>query len=123
MTLGLGSAEMFRELLDFRAAGNVTELASHFQSKISGFVGGGQTGHVEILPDPEKGVRLKLTANTLLGALWFQLALKLSDSTLRLCPVCQRVFEVGRGTKRRADAQFCSHKHKVDYFNWKRTSP
>jgi hypothetical protein len=115
--LGLANAEMFRELLQLHALGDARKLASHFESKIAGFVGGGQTGTVELLPDPEKGIRLKVTPPTLLGALWYQLALKLSDVHLRMCPLCHRVFEVGRGTGLRADARFCCHEHKVEYFN------
>jgi hypothetical protein len=118
--LGLANAEMFRELLQLRASGNFGELASHFESKIAGFVGGGQTGIVEILPDSERGIRLKISPPTLLGALWYQLALKLPDGTLRTCPQCHRVFEVGRGTGLRADARFCCQEHKVQYFNQNR---
>jgi hypothetical protein len=118
--LGLANAEMFRELLQLQALGNSGKLASHFESKIAGFVGGGQVGQVELLPDSEKGIRLKVTPPTFLGALWYQLALKLSDATLRACPLCHRVFEVGRGTGLRADARFCCQEHKVEYFNQKR---
>jgi hypothetical protein len=115
--LGLAQAEMFRELLSLRALGNLQNLASHFQAKIAGFVGGGQVGQVEVLPDPERGIRLKIRPPTLIGALWYQLALKLSEATLRMCPLCHRVFEVGRGTGRRADAKFCCIEHKAEFFN------
>ncbi len=115
--LGLADAEMFRELLQLRALGNPKKIASHFESKIAGFVGGGQAGLVEVLPDSERGIRLKVTPPTLLGAMWYQLALKLSDAVLRMCPLCHRAFEVGRGTGLRADAKFCCNEHKVEFFN------
>lgn len=115
--LGLAEAEMFRELLQLRAIGNPKRLASHFENKIAGFVGGGQAGRVEVLPDFERGIRLKVTPPTLLGAMWYQLALKLSDAALRMCPLCRRVFEVGHGTGLRADAKFCCNAHKVEFFN------
>jgi hypothetical protein len=118
--LGLANAEMFRELLQLQASGNPRNLASRFESKIAGFVGAGQVGQVELVPDSEKGLRLKVTPPTFLGALWYQLALKLSDADLRMCPLCHRVFEVGRGTGLRADAKFCCQEHKVEYFNQKR---
>ena len=120
VTLGLVEAEMFRELLQLQALRDPERLAAHFQAKIAGFVGGGQVGQVEILPDPERGIRLKISPPTLLGALWYQLAMKLSEATLRMCPLCHRVFEVGRGTGRRADAKFCCDEHKVEFFNRKR---
>jgi len=122
LPLDLANAEMFRELLRLQTLGNSRELASYFESKIAGFVGGGQTGTVELLPDPERGIRLKIVAPTLLGALWYQLALKLPDATLRTCPLCHSVFEVGRGTRLRADAKFCCQEHKVEYFNRRRRS-
>jgi hypothetical protein len=119
--LGLANAEMFRELLTMHALAGPKELAAYFQAKIAGFVGGGQAGRVEILPDPVRGVRLRISPPTLLGALWYQLALKLSDANHRMCPLCNRIFEVGPGTKLRTDAKFCCHEHKVEYFNRKRS--
>jgi hypothetical protein len=115
--LGLAEAEMFRELLQLQALNSPKRLAAHFESKIAGFVGGGQVGRVEILPDSERGIRLKVTPPTLLGAMWYQLALKLSGAVLRVCPLCHRVFEVGRGTGLRTDAKFCCTEHKVKFFN------
>ncbi len=114
--LGLAEAEMFRELLTLQALGDSKKTASHFET-IASFVGGGQAGRVEILPDQERGIRLKVTPPTLLGAMWYQLALKLSEALLRMCPVCHRVFEVGPGTELRADAKFCCSEHKVEFFN------
>jgi hypothetical protein len=116
VTVGLAEAEMFRELLTLHALGDSKKTALHFET-IAGFVGGGQAGRVEILPDHERGIRLKVTPPTLLGAMWYQLALKLSQAVLRMCPLCHRVFEVGPGTKLRADAKFCCNEHKVEFFN------
>lgn len=116
VTLGLAEAGTFRELLKLQSLGDAKRTALYFD-KAFGFV---QAGRVEILPDLQRGIRLKLAPPTLLGAMWYQLALKLSESVLRMCPVCHRVFEVGRGTKLRADATFCCNKHKVQFFNQRR---
>jgi hypothetical protein len=121
VTLGLTEAGIFRDLLASQALGDVRRVASHFK-KISGIVGGGQAGRVELLPDQERGIRLKVTPPTLLGAMWYQLALKLSQAVLRMCPLCHRVFEVGRGAKLRADAKFCCKEHKVEFFNKSRST-
>jgi hypothetical protein len=115
--LGLVEAEMFRELLRLQTLANPGRMAAHFETKIAGFVRGGQVGTVEIVPDPERGIRLKVRPPTLLGAMWYQLALKLSGATLRQCRLCHEVFEAGRGTGMRADAQFCCNEHKVEFFN------
>jgi hypothetical protein len=113
---GLREAEMFRELLRLQTLGNPRGLASHFESKIAGYVRSGRAGRVEIVPDSERGVRLRVVPPHLLGAIWCQLALKLPDAILRECPHCHEVFEVGHGT-RRADARFCCNEHKIEYFN------
>ncbi len=120
VNLGLAEAGMFRELLTLRSRGDAKRTASHFR-KISGFVEGGQAGKVEILPDDQLGIRLRVTAPTLLGAMWYQLALKLSEQVLRMCPVCHVVFPVGPGTKLRADAKFCCNAHKIEFFNRNRS--
>ena len=56
----------------------------------------------------------------LLGALWYQLGLKLSKGRFKRVPFAMKLFEVGAGTGRRADATFCCHDHKVEFFNRKR---
>lgn len=120
VTLGLAEAGTFRELLALQSQGEPKRTASHFK-KISGFVEGGQAGKVEILAGDQLGIRLRVTPPTLLGAMWYQLALKLSEQVLRMCPVCRVVFTVGLGTKLRADAKFCCKAHKIEFFNRNRS--
>jgi hypothetical protein len=77
---------------------------------------------IELIPDTKRGVQLQITAETLLAALWWQLARKLSgDSEIRECRHCGEWFEVGAGTTRRADAEFCSRDHKIRFFSLKRS--
>jgi hypothetical protein len=119
--LSLGHAKMFAELLRLKSQGETRKLASYFESdKPSDFSVRDLIGRVELVGDPNKGLRLKMCPPHLLGALWYQLGLKLSQATLRTCPVCDKVFEVGTGTRLRADATFCCREHKVKYFNHKR---
>jgi hypothetical protein len=117
ISLGLAEAKMFREILDLRDRREMTRLASHFKSKIHGFVDGGQAGRVELLPDPKIGIRMRITPPTLLGALWYQLALHLNDATLRRCRHCNKYFRAGAGTNLRADAIFCCREHKNAHHN------
>ena len=103
--VGLGNAKMFDELLRLKAQGNTRKLASHFESnKHPSNRSRNLMGRVELVGDSGVGLRLKVCPPDLLGALWYQLALKLSRATLRTCPVCDKVIEVGAGTGRRADA-------------------
>jgi hypothetical protein len=118
---GLENAKMFGDLLRLKSRGNPRKLASYFESdKLANFSVRNLIGRVELVGDPDKGLRLKICPPHLLGALWYQLGLKLSQVTLRTCPVCDKVFEVGAGTPLRADAQFCCREHKVEFFNHKR---
>jgi len=117
----LDNAKMFRELLRLKAQGNLRKLASYFESnKPAYFRFDDLIGRVELVGDSKTGLRLKMRLPDLLRALWYQLGLKLSKATLRTCPVCDKLFEVGAGTGLRADATFCCHDHKVDFFNRKR---
>ncbi len=122
VTIGLSEARNLRELMKLQALGDSKKTALYFDRIIGlGSYGHETAGRVEILPDLERGIRLKLTPQTLLGAMWYQLALKFSESIFRMCPVCHRVFGVGRGTTLRADARFCCNEHKVQFFNQRRT--
>ena len=77
---------------------------------------------VELIPDPKRGLQLRITAETLIAALWWQLARKLSgDSKIRECRHCGEWFEAGRGSARRADSDFCSEEHKIRFFSLKRS--
>jgi hypothetical protein len=78
-------------------------------------------GRVELIPDSVTGIKFRIITNTLISALWWQLARKLSgDAKIRECRHCKRWFEAGVGTTRRADSQFCSPEHKVRFFSLKR---
>jgi hypothetical protein len=116
----LNYAEKFRELLRLKAEGNSRKLASYFESQIDPNFDFFAEIPIRLVGDSKLGVKLKVCPTDLLGALWYQLALKLSNSTLRVCPLCHSVFEAGAGTRLRADAKFCCHKHKVEFFNHNR---
>jgi hypothetical protein len=82
-------------------------------------------GEIELIPDIDKGVgvRLKLSTDSLLSALWWQLAQKLSgNSMFRQCRHCGTLFEVGLGTNRRADATFCCNQHSVRFHSLRRST-
>ena len=119
----LSYAEIFRKLLQLKALGNPKKLAAYFESKGQLALLGrfGEAGTVGLVPDLNTGVRFRISPENLLGALWYQIGLKLSDAALRMCPVCHCVFEVGIGTGLRADAKFCCHAHKVEFFNRNRS--
>jgi hypothetical protein len=77
---------------------------------------------VELVADPKRGVQLRITAETLIAALWWQLARKLSgEAKIRECRHCGDWFEAGTGTARRADSDFCSQEHKIHFFSLKRS--
>jgi hypothetical protein len=58
----------------------------------------------------------------LLNALWLELGQFVTgDAQVRECFLCGEWFETGPGTRRRADARFCSDQHRIDYNSLKRT--
>jgi hypothetical protein len=78
--------------------------------------------NIDLVPDPVKGIELRITTDTLIGALWWQLARKLmGEAKIRECRQCRQWFEAGLGTGRRADAEFCCDEHKTKYFSLRRS--
>lgn len=54
--------------------------------------------------------------NSLLSGLWLQFAYAVAqDRQLKVCRRCGSFFEAGPGTGRRADAEFCSDEHRVEF--------
>jgi hypothetical protein len=76
-----------------------------------------------VLWDPvTKAPKWELRPNSLLDALWLQLAQGLtSNIQMRHCEHCGDWFEAGRGTGRRADSKFCSDEHRIAFNSRKRS--
>jgi hypothetical protein len=69
-----------------------------------------------------KALKWEFRSNTLLDALWLQLAQALTSATnFRQCEKCDRFFTAGRGTGRRLDAKFCSDEHRIAFNSEKRS--
>jgi hypothetical protein len=102
------------ELWEWQAmVGNLIDLETLFRHSVA---------RIELVPHPKKGLQLEITAETLISALWWQLARKLSgEAKIRECRHCGEWFEVGAGTARRADSQFCSQEHKIRFFSLERS--
>jgi hypothetical protein len=102
------------ELWEWQAAvGNLVDLEDLLSQSVA---------RIQLLPDAKRGLQLEITAETLLSALWWQLARKLSgEAKIRECRHCEKWFEVGAGSGRRADAQFCCREHKVRFFSFERS--
>jgi hypothetical protein len=68
-----------------------------------------------------KAPRFQFYPRSLLDALWLQLGHGLANGvSIRQCGYCHELFEAGSGTRRRADAKFCSDRHKVFFHSGKR---
>jgi hypothetical protein len=120
----LRTAAAFRELLRSKQHGSPKKVASFFHASFSkSSIAVKHASVVDLAPDPKFGIRLRLTPPSLLGALWYQLGITLSGNTgVKMCRHCNKFFEVGQGTGLRADAEFCCNEHKVEYFNWRRST-
>jgi hypothetical protein len=136
----LREAKFFRELLAHKESPK--KLASFFKSKMRAkairyYESSGSTAslhidestlkveriaRIDMVPDPSTGVRLQITADYLIEALWWQLGVKLSGNvTWATCQQCGHWFETGPGTGKHVDAKFCCDEHKVRYFSLARS--
>ena len=68
-------------------------------------------------------MRLKVSPECLLDALWLQLAQAKSGgmASFRECLQCRALFATGIGTDRRADAKFCSDECRIKFNSLKRS--
>jgi hypothetical protein len=86
----------------------------------------GLLGNVKVslvLDDSLKRSRLQYDAPDLLTALWLQFGQAITKGTKSpACRHCGVLFEVGPGTGRRGDSQFCSNLHKREYFSLQRSA-
>jgi hypothetical protein len=72
--------------------------------------------------DPSLRPALKLMPETLLDALWLQVAEALAgDCQIRHCHQCGSWFAAGGGFGRRSDAKFCSDEHRILFNSLKRS--
>jgi hypothetical protein len=79
-------------------------------------------GITYLVADPKKGVRLLISPETLIGALWWQLGQSLSGNvSFAACRQCGHWFETGPGTGKHVDAEFCCNQHKIRYFSLARS--
>jgi hypothetical protein len=135
----LKSAQYFRELL-LSTRGGPRKIASAFQHQqwrglAASYAEVGETlnpntdvgnlnrliGSVDLVADRAKGVRIRITTDVFLAALWWQLGQKLSGNTvIRECRHCGALFEAGLGG-RRADATFCCSEHSVRFHSLRRS--
>jgi hypothetical protein len=116
----LGVAKLFRELLLYKQKGP-TKLLSFFRSRTN-IYGISDIGKVGLVEDSDRGVRLRITADSLLDALWLQLGQELSGHRIiRECRHCGTLFEAGPDTGRRSDATFCCGEHSVRFHSLKRS--
>jgi hypothetical protein len=79
-------------------------------------------GAIDLVADPVKGLRFRISPNHFIGALWWQLGQNLAgDASFAACRHCGRWFDIGPGTGLRRDAEFCCKEHKVRHFSLNRS--
>lgn len=79
-------------------------------------------GWIGLRDDATRGFRPAFIANSLLDALWLQLAGNISGGAIyRKCARCENMFETGPKTGRRAGSKFCSDTHKIEFNSRKRS--
>ena len=82
---------------------------------------GQSLGQLGLMPDKLLGARFRIVPVHLMQALWFQLGEVLTSNVkLSSCLQCGKLFEVGAGSRRRADAKYCSDEHRTLYHSLNR---
>ncbi|WOH47548.1 hypothetical protein [Bradyrhizobium sp. sBnM-33] len=73
-------------------------------------------GRFRLIADRKRGFRFIFEATSLLNAIWIQLANKAAGGVkFGTCRYCGAWFEMGPGTDKRADSQFCKTSHRVAF--------
>jgi hypothetical protein len=123
---GLGCAQMFRDLLACKSRGP-KKMASVFEAQLPKNWNGQPTaerlvGTIHIIPDLSRGIRLRLTTDSLLNAMWWEFNQKIAGETIfRVCRQCGKPFEAGPGGDARIDAKFCGHECSVRFHSLRRS--
>lgn len=112
----LERAALFLEALRRKAEGP-EQLAEFLKSTVIPK----SLGNFSLIPDRVLGAKLQIVPVDLMQALWCQLGQVLtSNIKLSTCLQCGQLFEVGRGSGRRADAKYCSDEHRTLYHSLNR---
>jgi hypothetical protein len=116
----LESAQMFRDLMA------LTRRKGRASSTLSGWIEhrmlDEKLGEMGLEFVSGRGFHMVLKADSLMNGMLMQLAQKISgQSKFQSCEFCGVTFEVGPGTKRRADATFCSPDHKIKFHSRRRS--
>lgn len=73
-------------------------------------------GTFRLAAEKKRGVRLVLEATSLMNGIWIQLAKKAAGGVkFGMCRYCGIWFEMGPGTGKRADSEFCKTSHRVAF--------
>jgi hypothetical protein len=121
----LKQASRMRSLIAL-ADRNPKKIASIYESSLREAGRSNDIGEVDIIPDPVKGVRVRIRIGSLIVGMEYQFALELlktrsGDIRLRECEYCGDWFATGQGTGRRLDSTFCSDQHRIDFNSRKRS--
>jgi hypothetical protein len=118
VAFGLRQAKIFRDLLRQPKKGSRSR-ASVFESSPDAY--SQELGAVNLVPDRRLGIRLTITTESLITALWLQLGQMLSGGAkIQECLHCHMFFKTGGGSKRR-DARFCCDAHRVRFNSLRRS--
>lgn len=77
---------------------------------------------IGLIGDRSRGIRLTFKTNSLMNAVWLQLAHRISGGAkFESCEFCGQLFETGPGTGRRTNAKYCCEDHRIKFNSRKRS--
>jgi hypothetical protein len=117
--IGLVAAACMAELLQVHSDNPGNRFSSYARNELYW-----SRMDVKLARNPMVGrPQFRFVPATFLHALWLELGQFLtSEAQLRSCKQCGVWFPTGPGTRRRADAKFCSDQHRISFNSLKRTT-
>lgn len=111
---GLEAAYLVRQVMIALNSGKKLKVAD--ARELTRLLENNDVGSFRLAPDQKRGIRFVFEATSLMNAIWIQLAQKAAGGIeFGSCQYCGDWFEMGPGTGKRSDSDFCKTAHRVAF--------
>ncbi len=111
----LEAARLIRQVLKAENSGKKSIPIEDCRT-LAGILDDDEVGHIRLAPRGKRGFQFIFEASSLLGAIWIQLAQRTGGGIKwGECRYCGSWFEMGPGTGKRTDSEFCKTSHRVAF--------
>jgi hypothetical protein len=111
----LESARLIRQVLKAENSGKKS-IPTEDGRTLAGILDDDEVGYIRLAPRGKRGFQFIFEASSLMGAIWIQLAQRTGGGVKwGECRYCGSWFEMGPGTGKRTDSEFCKTSHRVAF--------